>query len=163
VETDRPRLRAASRVLLLDGDNRLLLFRVNIDGATRFWMAPGGGLEEDEDHEAAARRCLFSETGLTEIGMLQCVWHRSRVMIWDGIVYDAREHFFVARTDRDVEINLDHRSEAERDLLLEHRWWSVPEIEASDDVFAPSSLARLLVPIVLGTYPSEPLLIEAWS
>lgn len=163
METDEPRVRAACRVLLLDRDNRVLLVRVNADSEMRLWMLPGGGLNDGEDFETAAKRTLFSQAGLTDVELGHCVWHRSRVMIWDGVVYDAREHFFVARTHREVEISSKHRDEAERELLLESRWWSIPEIEASEDIFAPSGLARLLVPIVLGAYPSEPLLIESWS
>jgi ADP-ribose pyrophosphatase YjhB (NUDIX family) len=163
METDPLRVRAASRILLLDPNNRLLLLRVNVDGETRFWLAPGGGLNDGEDYETAALRNLFFQTGVSDIELSQCVWQRSRVMIWDGVVYDAREHFFVARVRSNEEVSADQHDDAERDLLLEHRWWSIAEIEASDDVFAPSSLARLLVPIVLGRLPPEPLLIEGWS
>ncbi len=54
--TDRaPTVRRAARVLLLDGANRVLLVEFSYRGR-RWWCAPGGGLEDGESHEDAARR-----------------------------------------------------------------------------------------------------------
>ena len=161
MDTDSPVVRPAARVILIDAQNRVLLIRVNVDGSTPFWLTPGGGLEEGEAHEEAARRELFEETGLDSIELGLCVWHRSHVFIWAGIVYDAREHYYLARIDRDVEVTSQHWTELEQEVLSEHRWWSLTEIEQSEDVFVPRSLARLLVPLLLGNYPEPPLTIGA--
>jgi len=68
------------------------------------------------------------------------------------------EHFFVghvASYDAGKHENVD---EAER--LLSHKWWSLSEIENSHEVFAPRGLAQLLKPILLGSYPHVPVVID---
>ncbi len=37
------------------------------------------------------------------------------------------------------------------------RWWSVDEIAASDEWFAPRKLAVLLPPVLRGEYGDEPI------
>jgi hypothetical protein len=42
-------------------------------------------------------------------------------------------------------------------VLTDHRWWSLPELEATHDVLGPRALASLIGPILAGNYPPEPL------
>jgi hypothetical protein len=58
------RVRLAGRVIVLDPDDRVLLFRYD-DGLPngRHWCTPGGGLNDGEDYPAGARRELTEETG----------------------------------------------------------------------------------------------------
>ena len=148
-------LRRAGRVLLIDARQRLLLFRFadRIRG-TSFWVTPGGGLDGDETFAEAARRELGEETGLQLDGPLGShVWEREVTIHWGTRCFVQREHFFVHRIDR-------HRvSDAglldyERDELMEHRWWSVDEIGASSERFAPAGLARHLAVLLEGTAPN---------
>ena len=44
MQDDAPILRPAARVLLIDHQDRVLLFRVNV-GAGDVWITPGGALE----------------------------------------------------------------------------------------------------------------------
>ena len=56
------RLRRAGRVIVLDPEDRVLLFRYD-DGPPngRHWCTPGGGLNDGEDYLAGARRELAEE------------------------------------------------------------------------------------------------------
>jgi ADP-ribose pyrophosphatase YjhB (NUDIX family) len=49
--------------VVVDGD-RVLLCSMQPPGQNRYWMFPGGGIEEGETPAAAAERELFEETGL---------------------------------------------------------------------------------------------------
>jgi hypothetical protein len=49
-------LRPTVRVLLMDGADRVLLFRMHPIGRPPFWAPPGGGIEPGETDEQAAAR-----------------------------------------------------------------------------------------------------------
>jgi hypothetical protein len=61
---DEPKVRHSVRVLLLDGHDRLLLFR-GVEPETRkpFWFPAGGGLKDGEGVEDAARREIRRRPG----------------------------------------------------------------------------------------------------
>ena len=50
--------------VIVESEGRILLVRHHKPGAYDFWVAPGGGVEGDEDLRAAARREVFEECGL---------------------------------------------------------------------------------------------------
>ena len=157
---DAPILRPSARLLILDPNNRLLLFR--IEGQTTepiLWITPGGGLEPGESYEKAAVRELAEETGLdAPIG--PCVWKRRHTFIFNGRWYDSRERFFVVRSPV-ARIADAGWTDEERTAITAHRWWSHAELVAWDPVtggvFVPRRLAELLPPILAGAYPAEPI------
>ncbi len=154
---DNPLYRAASRVLLLDARDRLLLFRVEGDRPRPkpLWITPGGGVHEGEGPEAAARRELWEETGI-EAEPGPCVWVRRHVFEFAGVWIDERERFYVVRVDA-PELTRANFEAHEHAFMPEHRWWRAEEIAASDHWFAPRRLATLLPPIIAGELPAEPL------
>jgi 8-oxo-dGTP pyrophosphatase MutT (NUDIX family) len=161
--TPRIVVRHAARVVLIDDLDRLLLFLFRFtpaDGVLReLWITPGGGLDPDETHEAAATRELWEETGIS-VSLGPCVWTRSFTGPWDDHFIEQHERYFVARTPaRGIETT--NQTQFERVLMPEHRWWSIDEIRASSDVFAPGALAEALVPLIAGEYPPEPIDVGA--
>jgi ADP-ribose pyrophosphatase YjhB (NUDIX family) len=149
--------RPAARVLLVDPTGRVLLLRfLSDETGYAWWATPGGGLVDGESHEEAARREIFEETGLADCGLGPCVWVREHVFPWKGRRYRQQERFFLARVEA-FEPRGDHCTTEEVELLQEHRWWTVDEIEASSDLFAPRRLGGLLRQLLAQGPPPAPV------
>jgi 8-oxo-dGTP diphosphatase len=142
------RTRASSRLLVLDPDGRVLLFRFTFkDGAwvgQNFWATPGGEIDPGETFEAAAVRELFEETGVRVADVGAEIAQRKFVMqLPDGEHVVADERFFVVRTDDDA-VSREHWTELERKVMVEHRWWTRAELAATREVVFPENLQEML-------------------
>src|SRR5262245_25416103 len=95
-----PRLRRAGRVIVLDPEDRVLLFRYD-DGPPngRHWSTPGGGLNDGEDYPAGARRELAEETGWTDVAVGPELYERTQVMGHADAIVRQHERFFLARVE----------------------------------------------------------------
>jgi len=139
-----PTVRHAARVLVIDNDGCVLLFR-GFDPARPeagdWWFTPGGGIDGDESVADAARRELYEETGLA-IDDLGPELFESRIIFeFEGKEFDQFERFFCVRTPR---FDLTHAGfePHERRSVLEHRWWSGPELAATAETIYPQDLAE---------------------
>ena len=156
-----PIVRASARVLLIDARDRILLFCVDDRriAAQRLWITPGGGIHPGETPLAAARRELWEETGV-EAEPGHCVWVRSVTLPLGRQWMESRERFYVVRIDA-ADVVDDNWEPLERSMIVDHRWWSVPEIATSTEWFAPRHLAELLPPVLRGEHAAEPIEIGA--
>lgn len=138
--------RDAARIVVLDPDERVLLFE-GVDPARpteTFWFTPGGGVEPGEEPAGAATRELREETGLTAGELAGPVWVRDVMFSHDGVSYAARELFFLLRVDPTPEIDVSGFTELERRTVRRHRWWTRTELAATVDVVYPRQLGDLL-------------------
>jgi 8-oxo-dGTP pyrophosphatase MutT (NUDIX family) len=140
------RKRRAARVFLIDGLGRVLLFRGGDParpGAGTWWFTPGGGLDDGETAEDAARREVREETGLV-VGELGPVVLERRIQFdFDGVTFDQDEVFFAV----DVEgFEVDDRlwTDLERRSVFEHRWWTRAELTTTHETVYPEGIGRLL-------------------
>ena len=143
---DMLRVRRAGRVIVLDPDDRVLLFRYDDTPPNgRHWCTPGGGLNDGEDYAAGARRELAEETGWTDVlpGGDE-VYQRILTMEYADAIVRQYERFFLARVAvarRGLgEVAAMHVS----DGIAAWHWWTLAEIDATDEVIWPAGLAELI-------------------
>ncbi len=156
---ENPIPRPAARILLLDQHSRVLLFRTCLPHRRDFslWMTPGGGLKPVETYEEAAVRELREETGLESVKLGPCIWTRRHVWQWGDVWYDNQERFYFLRTPRFNVVPVAPDT-IDGEPQLDHRWWSLQEIEAAREVeFAPRRLGTYLAPLVAGHLPKAPI------
>jgi 8-oxo-dGTP diphosphatase len=148
------RRRASSRLLVVDRNNRVLLFRFVFKrgplAGQNYWATPGGALEEGESFADAARRELFEETGILRDTVGQEVTEREFVLqLHNGEYVVAEERFFLVRvTDRSL--SRDHWTPIEIEVMTDHRWWSVEELTSTSEKVFPETLAAILAKILQG-------------
>ncbi len=138
-----------SRVLLLDADDRALLFytRADVDTQPTRWLTPGGHLEPGETHLEAAVRELFEETGLAvpEAALGAPIWARDFVAEpAPGILRDYHEEWYLLRTAAFDPVDTNWTPEERVDVEA-WRWWSLAEIRQTADSVEPAVLAEVLV------------------
>jgi 8-oxo-dGTP pyrophosphatase MutT (NUDIX family) len=139
--------RRAARVLLIDGEGRVLLFR-GFDPARpehRYWFTPGGGLDPGESAMDGAARELAEETGLVvEPARLgEPVWRETTEFPFDGSWYRQEQEFYALRVPS-WEVDTAGFSDVERGSIDEHRWWSVAELESTSERYYPATLPSVL-------------------
>ena len=142
------RLRPAARLLVLDPEERLLLFRFTPEG-TSFWATPGGALDPGEDYATAAARELREETGIAaDVGPEVARRHVEFVTL-EGDPVSADERYFLVRVD-DCTLSSDGHTELERRVMTAHKWWNRADLIASDEIIYPEDIVALLDRVVLG-------------
>jgi 8-oxo-dGTP pyrophosphatase MutT (NUDIX family) len=154
---ETPTFRRAARVLLLDEDRRVLLVRFRYQGKS-WWAAPGGGLEDDETHEDAARREVAEETGFEVDELGPWVWTREDVFRFEGRLYRQQEGYFLASVPAfEPRPKLIDVEEAKTFDGL--RWWTLGELETTAERFAPADLPALMRRLVEEGPPEYPIAV----
>ncbi len=151
--------RRAARVLILADDSVLLIkgFDPARGDTAAWWLTPGGGRDDGESLEEAAVREVFEETGLRvsvdDIGPV--VATRVADFEFDGRQYHQEEAFFAVTVDAFTPHG-DGWDEVEQRMLLEHRWWTVEELAATDETVYPVEIVALLRAVFAGDI-TEPI------
>ena len=168
-ESDNVTLRRrCARVLLVDEDDRLLLFYSNgfVAPGVEYYVTVGGGLDEGESTAEAAVRETFEETGLRlepdELGPV--VAHAAGT--WSdtpNTLVHNDESYFYCRVPH-FEAVRDRLETVEQQEFNEARWLSMDEVEAADHMIFPARVADLLTELNAGVVPEAPVELRwgAW-
>jgi 8-oxo-dGTP pyrophosphatase MutT (NUDIX family) len=142
------RRRLSARLLILDDAGRLLLFRfVHKTGPLAgqdFWATPGGGVDDGESLEQAAVRELAEETGLRRTSVGPEIARREVVLLLpDGEHVVSDERYFLVRVTDDT-LSWANWTALEREVMVEHRWWSCEELSCTGATVWPENLPAML-------------------
>ncbi|MGH3660515.1 MAG: NUDIX hydrolase [Micromonosporaceae bacterium] len=159
--------RSAVRLVVLDSDDRILLFFTNDIGNPdlgTWWELPGGGIDPGETYLQAAVRELREETGIVitpdQVGPAS--WRRSATYRYRR---ERRLQHEVVATARlsgpGPDIDESGRFEYEKLDYTDFRWWPVAEVIDSGERFYPGRLPALLPRLLAGDEIDEPF--EHWS
>jgi ADP-ribose pyrophosphatase YjhB (NUDIX family) len=146
-ESEYP-VRLAGRVIAIDPAGRVLLFFYDDPPPKeRHWATPGGGVEGDEDFYHAACRELAEETGWTDVAVAPAeVLQRETLLRWAAshILVSQTDHYFIGRVPDERrplgEVAAMHAS----DGIRASRWWTLDELDATDENVYPEGLAALV-------------------
>jgi 8-oxo-dGTP diphosphatase len=142
--------REAARAVVLDPADRILLVRFSFG----VWAGPGGGLDPGETHVAALRRELAEELGLDDPPIGPCIWLREHELAAMPPYRGQRERLYLVRTAA-------FEPAPRVDLSAEHvtalRWWTLAELERSDEQFSPRRLPEHLRDLLTRGPPPEPV------
>jgi ADP-ribose pyrophosphatase YjhB (NUDIX family) len=151
------RIRSAARALVVDDHGRVLLVRFEFPGAHTVWATVGGGLEPGETHEDAIRRELAEEAGLDDVELGPEIWTRTHVFE-PGIKWDGQsERYFLVRTPAFEPAPRHTWEQLNAEGVTAIRWWTADELEASEELFAPSRLSELVRDVLRDGPPEEPV------
>jgi 8-oxo-dGTP pyrophosphatase MutT (NUDIX family) len=159
------------RLVVLDSDDRILLLHVRDLANPAFgtaWELPGGGREPGETLAQAAIRELREETGLEIRSDLldahhfdtERTWRRDVVYTYRGKRRLQHEVIVAVRLQESRPLASAQGVDSEAEDLFEARWWTIEDIQRSDERFYPRSLAQNLRLFLAGAPIEEAL--EVW-
>ena len=137
------RIRRAARLLVIDEQERLLLFRFTFAGRKPFWATAGGECDPGESFEEAARRELTEETGIIAEPGPVVVARGNDFVTAHGEPVTADERYFRIHVPA-CEIATHGHTDLEREIMREHRWFTRAELaDWAEPIFPPEILTLL--------------------
>lgn len=137
------RIRRAARLIVLDPQGRVLLFRYDVPGRPPFWVTAGGECDAGESFEDAACRELREETGFEADPGPQICQMTPEFITVEGEPVRADERFFRVQVPHD-RVDISGHTEQEQRLMKEHRWFTREDLTSWHEYIYPRGLAELI-------------------
>jgi TDG/mug DNA glycosylase family protein len=133
-----PTDRVAVRALVIDDIGRTLLVQYRRPvGDETWWGTPGGGVDPGETDEQALARELREEIGLHEFELGPVLYEHVGEFPWARQLFrQVNKTYLVRVREHEPRATIDLAAEG----VVDVRWWSRSELEASDAQFAPPDL-----------------------
>ncbi len=147
--TSTRKARPAARLLMVDPDNAVLLFRFDPPGVRPFWATPGGACDPGESHDVAARREMIEETGWMLDPGPEVARRRAEFTTIEGEPVWSDERYYLVRVP-ERRIVTDGHTALEQAVMQHHQWWTMDELRASKEVIFPRDLAAMLDAVMAG-------------
>jgi 8-oxo-dGTP pyrophosphatase MutT (NUDIX family) len=128
---------------VLDGDGRALMFRYDVPGRPPFWVTAGGECDPGESFEDAARRELREETGISADPGPEIARMTPEFVTVEGEPVQADERFFLVRV-AEAAIDTSGHTALEQQLMTQHRWFTLAELESWPEAVFPVELANMI-------------------
>lgn len=138
------RHRLSSRVVLFDREGRILMFLTTGDNGLSRWLTPGGGVDPGENHTDAAYRELYEETGLTDVPLGDPIASYDFDATYGALTHDTGHAEYYTATVDNFEPSNEHWTDSEKVDVLQHRWWSLRQLESTTEPFEPPHLTDLI-------------------
>ena len=152
--------RSTVRVLVLDQDGRILLFKDSDPGiGASWWITPGGGIDPGETEHETVLRELEEETGLrvTADDVIGPIARRHVQHGYSDLVVEQDDAFYAVRVPA-FEVDTAGHTEEELVTMLASRWWTPDEVAASDEEIWPVLLLDLVA--LLDTPEAWPVALD---
>ncbi len=137
------RIRRSARIIVLAPDGRVLMFRFDVADRPPFWVTAGGECEVGESFEQAARRELREETGIIADPGIQVARTTPEFITVEGEPVQADERYFILRTSA-AQIDTSGHTELERQVMTQHRWFTLAELADWHEAVFPENLAQII-------------------
>ncbi|GAA0464238.1 NUDIX hydrolase [Streptomyces stramineus] len=147
-----PPIRHAARAIALDEKDRVLL--LHYDEGEGFWATPGGSLDEGETHETALRRELREELGVTDAELGPQLAERNQEHEVGGRTVRQVERYYLVRFATGT---ADLSRATQPDTIRSLRWWSVTELDMTDETVYPHGLGGLVAGLLSNGTPVRPV------